>query len=250
MTNRRAFLQKSLLTLGATVMGSSLLKADDNSHSAAAKIKINQNDVILFQGDSITDNGRNRDILDPNNTDAFGKGYAFLAGSCLLNKYAEKNIKIFNRGISGHRVPDLQKRWLKDTLDLKPSILSILIGVNDFWRTMDSNAKNTPEDYKSQYRALLDDTLKNIPNIKLIIGEPFGLKGVKHVTDAWYPQFLGYQKVAKEIADEYNAVFIPYQTIFEEAEKRANGSFWTTDGVHTSLAGSNLMAEHWLKTIK
>lgn len=250
MSNRRAFLKNSILTLGATAIGSSLLQAEHLDHNAAPKIKINQDDVILFQGDSITDNGRNRENRDANNTDALGKGYAMIAASCLLNKYADKNIKVYNRGISGHRVPDLQNRWQKDTLDLKPNILSILIGVNDFWRTMDSNAKNTPQAFKKQYQELLDLSLKNLPNVKLIIGEPFGVKNVKHVTDKWFPAFPEYQQATQEIAKEYNAILLPYQSIFDQAEKRAAGSYWTTDGVHTSVAGANLMAEHWLKLVK
>lgn len=250
METRRSFLAKGLFTLGAAAVGTNALFAAENKNAAAGKIRIQQNDVILFQGDSITDNGRKRDILEANNTAAFGNGYAMIAASALLNTYADKNIQVYNRGISGHRVPDLIERWDVDTIQLRPTVLSILIGVNDFWRTMDSGAHNTPQQYKQQYQQLLDMTMKELPNVKLIIGEPFGVKGVKNVTEEWYPDFLGYQEAAHEIAKEYKATFLPYQSVFDKAASRGAGDYWTTDGVHTSLAGANLMAEAWLGLIK
>lgn len=250
MNNRRDFLRKGLLGLAATTVASSIVKAEDFSAAKTGKISIANNDIILFQGDSITDAGRNRNNADPNVANAFGNGYAMLAASTLLNDHASKNIKIYNRGISGNRVPDLINRWDTDALALKPNVLSIMIGVNDFWRTKDSNAVNTPEQYKGQYKQLLDKTLKEFPAIKLIICEPFAVNHVKHVDDSWFPEFSKYQQASRAIAQEYKGVFLPFQQVFDNALKQNNGAYWTTDGVHTSLAGANLMAQAWLNLIK
>lgn len=250
MENRRNFLKKSMLALGATSVASNWLHAGENSTKLAGKIRIQPNNIILFQGDSITDAGRNKENLDANQADAFGNGYAYLAGSELLNRHADKNIKIYNRGISGNRVPDLIGRWNTDCIELKPNVLSILIGVNDFWRTKDSGASNTPEQYKAQFKELLETTLAALPDVKLIIGEPFAVNNVKHVDDSWSPEFPKYQQAAAEIAQEFNAVFLPYQKIFDEALNQNNGAYWTTDGIHTSMAGASLMAESWLKLVK
>ncbi len=249
-TNRRSFITRSLFATGAALMSSSFLHAEEHSMNKKGKIAIKENDIILFQGDSITDAGRKRDNSAANDTSAFGNGYALLAAGQLLSQHASKHIKIYNKGISGNRVPDLQGRWQQEAIDLKPTILSILIGVNDFWRTMDSGASNTSEQFKSQYQKLLDGTLQQLPNVQLIIGEPFGVKNVKHVTDAWYPKFLGYQQACKEIATEFKATFVPYQSAFDKALLQSPGDYWTTDGVHTSLAGASLMAETWLAAIK
>jgi len=249
-TNRRSFITKSMLAAGAALTGTSLLKAEEDVALKKGKIAIKEHDIILFQGDSITDAGRKRDNAMPNDTTAFGNGYALLAGGRLLSQYASQNIKIYNKGISGNRIPDLQGRWQQEAIELKPTILSILIGVNDFWRTMDSGASNTPEQFKGQYQKLLDGTLQQLPNVQLIIGEPFGVKDVKHVTDAWYPKFPAYQRACQEIAVEYKATFIPYQSVFDKALQQSPGDYWTTDGIHTSLAGASLMAEAWLATIK
>lgn len=249
MESRRNFISKGLLTLGATAFAGTDLFAN-TAPKGPAKIVIQQEDIILFQGDSITDAGRNKEALEANKSNALGTGYAMLATSSLLSRFADKGIQVYNRGISGNRVPDLQQRWQKDCIDLQPNILSIMIGVNDFWRTKDRGAINTPALFKSQYQQLLDETSKSLPQVKLIIGEPFAVRNVKHVTDDWYPEFPAYQEVTREIAKEFNALFIPYQQAFDKAEKKASGSFWTTDGVHTSLAGANLMAETWLDCIK
>ena len=173
-----------------------------------------------------------------------------VAAGALLNKFADKNLEIYNKGISGNKVPQLDARWQEDCLDLKPNILSILIGVNDYWHKRNGNYDGSAESYRDQYRQLLDKTLQALPNVKLIIGEPFAVKNVRHVDDSWFPEFAKYQEVSKLIAQEYKACFIPYQKVFDQAEKRAPGNYWTTDGVHTSVAGINLMAEAWLDCVK
>ncbi|QBQ40283.1 lysophospholipase [Sphingobacterium psychroaquaticum] len=249
METRRNFITKGLLTLGGAALAPGLVRASD-TNALAPKISIQKDDIILFQGDSITDAGRNREQLNPNTANGFGSGYAMIAAGTLLNKFADKNIKVYNRGISGNRVPDLQERWQRDTIDLQPTVLSIMIGVNDFWRTKDKGAINTPALYKGQYQQLLEGTLSKLPHVRLIIAEPFGVKNVKYVTDDWYPDFLGYQQAAKEVAKEFNAVFLPYQQVFDQAGKRGAGDVWTTDGVHTTMAGANLMAQAWLDLVK
>lgn len=248
MNKRREFIKKSVLTLGATYLGNNIVQAQ--IAAPQKKIEIKNNDIILFQGDSITDNGRAKDNQAPNDLKALGSGYAMLAASNLLNTYAAKDIKIYNRGISGNKVPQLQERWQNDCLTLNPTILSILIGVNDYWHKRGGNYNGSSSLYKEQYQRLLDSTLEKLPNLKLIIGEPFAVKKVKHVDDSWFPEFAGYQNAAREVAKEYKALFIPYQDIFDKAEEKANGGYWTTDGVHTTLAGSSLMAQHWLNCFK
>ncbi len=249
MSNRRLFLKQSALSIGATLASGSLLKAESLT-TKNAKIAIKANDIILFQGDSITDASRNRDAAVPNDIAGMGRGYAMIAASVLLNKFADKNLKIYNKGISGNKVPQLDERWQADCLDLKPNILSILIGVNDYWHKRNGKYEGSAQAYGDQYRKLLDRTLQALPGVQLIIGEPFAVKNVKHVDDSWFPEFAQYQQVSRDIAKEYKAAFIPYQSIFDEAEKRNSGAYWTSDGVHTSLAGANLMAESWLATVK
>jgi len=216
----------------------------------AKKITLGKDNVILFQGDSITDAGRNKEDASFNNARNLGTGYAMLTGAGLMEKYAALNLKIYNKGISGNKVFQLAERWDKDCLDLKPDVLSILIGVNDIWHKLNGQYNGTPEIYKKDYIALLERTKKALPNVKLIICEPYAVKGVKAVDDKWYPEFFEYQKAAREIANQFGAVFVPFQSIYDEAQKQAPGVYWTGDGVHASLAGAQLMATAWMKVVK
>ena len=128
-------------------------------------------------------------------------------------------------------------------------MLSILIGVNDFWHTKTGGYRGSAKSYEDDYRALLKRTLAALPNVKLIIGEPFAVVGARSVDSTWYPEFDKYREVSKKLADEFQAVFIPYQKVFDEAQRRAPGVYWTHDGVHASLAGARLMANAWMEAI-
>lgn len=206
--------------------------------------------VILFQGDSITDAGRNKESLKPNNQSGLGAGYAFIASAALLHDFPAHNLSCYNRGISGNKVFQLADRWQADCLDLNPDILSILVGVNDFWHTLSSGYKGTVKTYENDLRALLKRTKESLTEVQLIIGEPFALKAGSAVNEKWYPVFPKYQKAAKTIARDFGAAFIPYQSIFDTASEEVPATYWSEDGVHPTTAGCQLMAQAWLETVK
>ena len=214
-----------------------------------SKISLKKDDVILFQGDSITDAGRDKDAKTPNTSPMMGSGYVIQAAGELLFKYAAMNLRIYNKGISGNKVYQLAERWNADCIDLKPNVLSILIGVNDFWHTKTGGYQGSVKTYEDDFRTLLKRTLAALPNLKLVIGEPFAVTGIKAVDNTWYPEFDKYREAAKKLAGEFNAVFIPYQKVFDEAQKRAPGVYWTHDGVHATLAGAHLMANAWMEAV-
>ncbi|MCU0472708.1 MAG: SGNH/GDSL hydrolase family protein [Bacteroidales bacterium] len=247
--SRRSFLKKAALGTIAAISIPEILSAS-MVRGGSKKVELLKGQTILFQGDSITDSSRNKEDNGYNNARALGSGYAMLAGAALLEKYASHELKIYNKGISGNKVYQLAERWDMDCLEIKPDVLSILIGVNDIWHKYKKDYKGTIEIYRNDYIALLERTKKVLPDVKLIIGEPFAIKNGSAVEDKWYPEFYEYQKAAREIAANFGGVFIPYQAIYDEAGKRAPGTFWTADGVHPTLAGAQLMAEAWLTVIK
>jgi lysophospholipase L1-like esterase len=246
--SRRSFIKKAAIGTLAAVSIPEIVSA--TVPKGGPKIKLLEDQTILFQGDSITDAGRNKEDTGFNNARALGTGYAMLTAAQIMLKYAPLNLKIYNKGISGNKVFQLAERWDKDCLELKPDVVSILIGVNDIWHKLNGNYDGTVDIYRRDYIALLERTRKALPGVKLIIGEPFGVRGVKAVDERWYPEFYEYQKAAREIAARFGAVFIPYQAVYDEAQKRASGAYWTGDGVHASLAGASLMAEVWLNVVK
>lgn len=244
---RRNFLQTiTAAALGAA--GLALTPAQERRKSGDDFPVIPENATILFQGDSITDAGRNKGERNANS--GLGLGYAMLATAHLRHKLAERDLQCYNRGISGNKVFQLADRWKEDALDIEPDLLSILIGVNDYWHTL-NDYEGTVETYEQDFRSLLQRTKEQLPDVNLVIGEPFVvLEGSAVEEEDWLPDFRNYQTVAKEIAQDFEAAFIPYQSIFDKASQNVEPTYWTGDGVHPTLAGSQLMANGWLETVK
>jgi lysophospholipase L1-like esterase len=126
--------------------------------------------------------------------------------------------------------------------------LSILIGVNDIWHKLNGKYDGTVEVYERDYRALLERTRQALPNIKLVICEPFVLR-CGAVNDTWFPLFDEYRAAARRVADSFQATFVPFQSMFDEAVQLAPPNHWAGDGVHPSAFGASLMAHNWLKAV-
>lgn len=250
MNNRRDFLKKGTMAGLSLMMLPELAKAvvKEQNGVSAPKIQLKKDSVILFQGDSITDSGRNRESNICNTFDQLGSGYALFTATQLLKDHADKQLKIYNRGISGNKVFQLRERWEMETLAFMPDVLSILIGVNDYWHTLGGGYKGTLEIYENDLRALLKYTKEKLPNVQLVLCEPFAVKGGSAIDEPkWFPMFDDYRKALKQIATDFNAVFVPYQSAFDAAMKLAPARYWAADGVHPDLPGRQLMADVWLE---
>ncbi len=249
-SNRRNFIKKASLA-SAGVLGLGQVHAHNTSFENTQTINLPNDLTILFQGDSITDAGRSKEGYYANHTwGGLGAGYAMYAAGALLGKNLNSKIRIYNRGISGNKVHQLASRWEEDCLQIRPDVLSILIGVNDFWHTIDFGYKGTVKTYEDDLRKLLDRTLKENPNLKLMICQPFVVKGGTAIKEeAWFPAFMAYQDAAKRIATDYYASWVPFQKTFDDALKNSTVEALCPDGVHPSLGGSYLMAQEWLDVL-
>ena len=247
---RRAMLTGTAATTAALAITNLPGQANAHPHVMASvkpAITLKKGAVVLMQGDSITDAGRDKKNADNyNDFKVLGNGYAKLIAYHLLTVHADKELKIYNRGISGHKVPDLDKRWDKDCIDLKPDVLSILIGVNDMWHKMNGRYEGTPESYETGYKALLKRTKDALPDVQIVVCEPFALR-CGAVNDNWFPEWDQRVAGAKAAADSVGALFVPFEQMFKDA--LAAGSppaHWGKDGVHPSGHGQGLMASRWL----
>ena len=244
--SRRAFVGAGSTATLAGIAGLTL--ATPTAEAARPALR-GRNQVILFQGDSITDAGWSRDKGHEANTQsAMGNGYAWLAAVEMLLDHPNSGLRIFNRGISGHKVFQLSERWERDCLGIKPDVLSILIGVNDYWHTLDGKYKGTVEGYERDYRALIERTLKALPRVRLVLCEPFVLK-CGAVKDTWFPEFDRYRAAARRVAVAYHTHWVPFQSLFDQAIQYAPPAHWAGDGVHPSPAGAAIMAHQWLKVV-
>jgi len=246
INSRRSFIRGIALS-GLSTFFLPLIEA--NATASNRKLKANDGMVILFQGDSITDGNRGRNT-DPNHI--MGHGYAFSIASRIGCDFPEKNLTFINRGISGNKVTDLNNRWQTDTIDLKPDVLSILIGVNDASSVVFQREPGvTIERYEEVYKGLLDRTLEKFPNIVFVLCEPFISKvgRVKDNWEAYHSDIVQRQAVVRKLANQYNAVFVGFQEVFDKACKRAPADYWIWDGVHPTVSGHELMAREWIKMV-
>lgn len=205
-------------------------------------MRIEENERILFQGDSVTDVGRIR-----NEEDNLGSGYPMMVASWFSAKYPEMNVNFLNRGNSGESIKHLEIRWKEDCLDLKPTMVSILIGINDCWRKFDRNEPTTPAQFECSYKNLLNK-IKKQGIKKVIMLEPF-LLPVTQDRKAWREDLDPKIHVIRELARDYGATLIPLDGIFSAASVLKPSSFWTADGVHPTNAGHALISRQWLKTV-
>jgi acetyl esterase/lipase/lysophospholipase L1-like esterase len=213
-----------------------------NRHLMPAPTVFRKGERILFQGDSITDGNRGRSA-DPNHI--LGHGYAFIIAAKNGAALAPLSLDFMNRGVSGNTVLDLQKRWDKDTLELKPDILSVLIGIND-------QGKGVPLDqYETVYDELLAKTKAANPNIRFVLCEPFSLPFEKRWKnyDDLKAEVEVLQGIVKKLAAKYDAAFVPFQGAFDDACRSAPAKHWIWDGVHPTYSGHQIMADAWDRAV-
>ena len=209
---------------------------------------LNPHNVILFQGDSITDAGRSRSTIGPNSPDGLGFGYSRLVADAVLKKHPENYLQFYNRGASGDRIRDMENRWELDTLRLQPDLISILIGVNDTWNYLYLGMGTDPEDYRQRYHAILDTTLIALPDIDLVLCEPFILL-TGQVTEEWSADIIQRQSIVEELAKEFNAIQVPFQLALDEKSKQVPAHHLLDDGVHPTDRGHQVLAECWINTV-
>jgi len=200
---------------------------------------------ILFFGDSITDAGRVREMTEPDTK--LGSGYVAYAASKLYERNPVK-YEVYNRGIGGNRIVDLYARIKNDCWNLEPDVLSILVGINDIWHELKRRDGVEIERFAKMYRMLLEDTKKALPNTKIIICEPFVLKGT--ATEEKFDKFLEikeYAKVIKAFAEEFGASYVPLQARFDEMGAKYSNDVFLADGVHPTMRGAVVLANEWLK---
>ena len=202
---------------------------------------------ILFQGDSITDAFRKPEEI--NQAFQLGNGYVFLIAAQLASESPALPREFINRGISGQGVQGLRHRWERDALALAPYLLSLLIGVNDTIFFQRGGSQLGDAEFADHYRWLVDSLRQTNPALKMVLLEPF-LLPVGDVLPAWIAHLRPRQTFIRHYAAEVGAVFIPLQTIFTEACRRAPAAFWAFDGIHPTHAGFHLMAEVWLKAAR
>ena len=246
--SRRNFVKKLAIS-GLMAISLPKLETYAVSNGKISQSKNSNGMVFLFQGDSITDGNRGRNT-DPNHI--MGHGYAFSIASRLGADNPEKKLIFYNRGISGNKVPDLLDRWQKDTLDLNPDVLSILIGINDTSSAVFPNSTQpTIEKFEAGYKSLLDQTKARNPEVLFVLCNPFILPvgRVKENWEAYKSELMKHQAIVLKLSKEYNTIYVDFQEVFDKACKLADADYWIWDGIHPTVPGHELMTREWITQV-
>ncbi len=219
---------------------------------------------VLFIGDSITDGNWGNSCGMPKSSDErsqwdmnhiYGSGYMYLCATHFQGDYPELNYQFFNRGISGNTLSDLQERWQKDVIEIKPDVLSILIGTNDVSKCLDNGGTQFDiESWIATYKQLIDEAIAANPNLKIVLCAPFVANtGNMKKSDNFDLRQAMVKQCAisvENIAKRYNATFIAYDKLFESLhQNNANiqETYWIWDGIHPTPAGHKRMANLWIE---
>jgi acyl-CoA thioesterase-1 len=199
-------------------------------------------DRILLTGDSVTDWGRDRD--DPA---SLGHGYAAIVAALAGARRPDLGLTFLNRGIGGDTSAMLRARWERDALDLAPSVVSILVGINDTWRRYDSGTPTGTDAFEDNLRAVLDATHDRL-GARVVLVEPF-LVPVDDDQHTWREDLDPRIGVVRRLAAEHHAVLVAADGLFAAAAVRTGPAHWVSDGVHPTPAGFGLLAEAWLDAV-
>jgi len=209
---------------------------------------LRKNDVIVFQGDSVTDAGRLRDEA------GWGSGYPAMVAGALKSLYADYDLTMYNRGIGGNRVEHLVERWKEDTLDLNPTVVTLMIGINNVWHpyAMDDVPYSITR-FEQDLVKVVEQTVKT--GARLVVLEPFAFHhGV--FPAKWRERLYEVQQVVRNVAMRSADAFIPLDGIFyREALKmgtasESNGAvLLSADGVHPTAEGHRLIARELIDAL-
>ncbi|NCD71392.1 SGNH/GDSL hydrolase family protein [Mucilaginibacter agri] len=241
-SSRRSFIKASTMACLSTGFAADVL---------ANEIEPPKNGLVfLFQGDSVTDGNRGRDQSDLNHV--MGHGYASNIAARIGADFPHNNFHFYNRGISGNTVAQLNGRWQTDALDIKPDVLSILVGVNDTNAYIrDITAGDQLNQFEADYRSILSQSKQQNPDLLIVVGLPFvypGSRTNEHV-DLWKNSVNKRREIVKKLAIEFNAIIVDYPAMFDKAIKDTSVNYWIWDGVHPTVPAHELMAREWIKQV-
>ncbi len=218
-------------------------------------MKIQDDALILFQGDSITDASRDRTATmvtgEPMTLGSpppvMGHGYANMVAAWLNASMSEKGLHFLNRGIAGDKITDLRDRWQRDCIDHKPDWVSVMIGINDTVHGFNAGDDAFDRAYEETYPALLTRVRDEL-GARLIIIEPFLLPVHEHQHE-WRTILDHKITVSRQMARAFDAIYVPVDGVFGALSLKRPMAEWLSDGVHPTQAGHMVIARQWLRAV-
>lgn len=212
-------------------------------------MKLQENSLLLFIGDSITDCGREHPVGEGGFGQALGNGYVSLVNAALSATYPDYATRVVNMGISGETSRDLITRWQSDVLDQQPDWLSIKIGINDVWQQLSWPQSEERSLSVEAYTDSLEDLIQQVqPGLQgLILMTPYLVEPDRQ--DPMRALMDQYGKVVCDLAARHSAVLVDTQAAFDTVLKWMDPSQLADDRVHVNLSGHMIIARAFLKAI-
>ena len=204
------------------------------------------NDRIVFAGDSVTDMGSNNPVGE-GLFDNVGRGYVRILESMFAAYYPEVFLRVTNSGISGNTSRDLLQRYDRDVVELNPDWVSICIGINDVWRQFDCPAMPDTQVLPDEYEKNVEEMILRVKdNVKgIFVLSPYIIEPLRE--DAMRKRIDEYVEICKKLAKKHNCVFVDFQKMYEDYCKTRHSSYIAWDRIHPNQVGSTLMAREFLK---
>jgi lysophospholipase L1-like esterase len=206
--------------------------AQHSNPLAAEQTPLAKDDVIAFFGDSITQAG------------ARPGGYCKLIADAIESHHPQLGVEIVFAGISGHKVPDLQKRLDRDVLSKKPTLVFIYIGINDVWHS--TRGRGTP---KEAFDTGLRDLIAKIQAAKadVVLCTPSTIGEKTDGSNELDAMLEEYAAISRKVADDTGVTLCDLRRYFIEHLKQVNPDnkergILTGDGVHLNAAGNQFVA--------
>ncbi len=204
------------------------------------------NDRIIFAGDSVTDMGSNQP-LGEGLSDKVGRGYVRVVENMLAVWYPELNFRITNAGTSGNTSRDLLARFERDVTSQNPDWVSICIGINDVWRQFDVpailDAAVLPEEYERNVESMILAVKGKVKGIFIL--SPYYIEPLRE--DPMRRRMDEYGEICRRLAEKHGCEFVDFQRMFSDYCKYQHSSRLAWDRVHPNQMGATLMAREFLR---
>jgi len=193
---------------------------------------------VVFLGDSITQAG-----VQPG-------GYISLLREALKGANLANDFELIGAGISGNKVPDLQKRLETDVLAKKPDLVFIYIGINDVWHwthpcCKDKQGGTTKENFAAGLKDIISRIKKQ--GAKVILCTPTVIGEKANSANPQDKMLDEYANVSRQVAQEQGLVLCDLRQAFtdylkvQNKEDKSQGIL-TYDEVHLNAAGNAFLA--------
>jgi lysophospholipase L1-like esterase len=233
-----------LKTYLSALLALAALSAHAASSVTAAPFALHDNDTVVFYGDSITDQ----------------RMYTMLTELFVVTRYPKLNVTFVHSGWGGDRVTGggggpIDTRLERDVIAYHPSVMTIMLGMNDGNYANHTAANDTT--YFEGYQHIIDSVRKSLPDLRLTL---IGPSPFDDVTRPFTLQPDGYNAVMKrysvwldKYAHEHSLGYADLNTGVVAMLQKANGEDPALaqkiipDRVHPAIAGHLIMAEQLLK---